>query len=201
MRDPGTRVFLDANVIIGAFEITGGKDHFWQGVCRHFRMETVETCVAETQRGNRAAKNYTPVAPEQLEALAAQRRVDQAMAEAFQAACHPGSLDPGELHLLAWLYHKESIATDAPGVRRLPPNVLVATTDKRALKAMQRLGWLEDHAVSLQWLVEQADMMFPLPGQLGSGDQQYTEAWLQDRKAPWSVGEWLPPWPLQPGYA
>ena len=192
---------MDTSVIIGAFRVCGGDNRFWQGICRHFRVETVATCVEETQRGSLEAKNYMPVPPEQLEALAAQRDVDTSMVDAFERACSPGSLGQGELHLLAWLYCQEAVATDTPGVRRLPPNVLIAATDKDALKAMQRLGWLEDHAVSLQWLVEQADMMFPLPGQLDANGQQYAEAWLQGRKAPWSVGEWLPPWPLRPEYA
>ena len=195
-----TRVFLDANIIIGAFEIAGGNSYFWQGICRGFRLETVETCVAETQRGNTRGKNYTPVPSEELQAMGARWGVSPPMVETFESAFPRHNLDLGELHLLAWLYCKESVATDTPGVRRLPPNVLIATTDKRALRAMQRLGWLEDHAVSLQWLVERADMLFPLPAQLGNAHHHYAEAWLQGRKAPWSVGEWLPPWPLQPGY-
>ena len=196
-----TRVFLDTSVIIGAFRVCGGKDHLWQGICRHFRVETVAACVAETQRGSPKAKNYIPVLPEQLEALTAQRNVGTSMVDAFERAYPPISLGLGELHLLAWLYCQEAAATDTPGVRRLPPDVLIAATDKDALKAMHRLGWLEDHAVSLQWLVEQADMLFPLPNQLDANGQQYTEDWLQGRKTPWGLGEWLPPWPLRPEYA
>ena len=195
------RVFLDANVIIGAFEIAGGKNHFWRGICRHLCVETVQACVAETQQGSPMGKGYTAVPPEELEALAARWPVDVRMVETFRDQCKPRVIQRGETHLLAHLYCEEAAATDTPGVRRLPPDVLIATTDKRALRAMHRLGWLEDHAVSLQWLVERADMLFPLPAQLGNAYNHYTESWLQGRKAPWGLGEWLPPWPLRPGYA
>ena len=197
---PRTRVFMDTSVIIGAFRVCGGDSHFWQGICSHFCIETVQACVAETQQGSPAAKGYTAVPPEELEALAARWDVDADMVETFRDQCRPHRIQRGEEQLLAHLYCKEAIASDTPGIRHLPPNVLIAATDKDALKAMRRLGWLEDHAVSLQWLVERADMMFPLPGQLDTNGQQYTEARLQGRKAPWGVGEWLPPWPLQPSY-
>lgn len=151
------RVFVDTNVIIGAFGGFGGQNRAWRAICGHFSVETVQACANETQEGNRDRPGYVEVSPSELRRLAAIHQVTPDMVRGIQQILAPGGLDLGELHLLAWLYARESRAASAsqPPLRPLPPGILIATADIAARQALRRLGWL-DHAVSLEWLAAEA---------------------------------------------
>lgn len=176
------RLFVDANAIIGAFGIYGGRGHLWAAVCESFSVETVAACMEETQRGDPGKEGYTHVPPQEL-ARARVHALRAGMGIAFELQSGLSDLGTGEAHLLAWLYLEESNPPHSPGgPRELPADLRIATVDRIALRGLHRLGWLQDHVVSLEWLAKQAGVDFPAPEQIPEKHRHQIETWLQRRK-------------------
>jgi len=163
---PEVRVFADTNVILEAL-----RTRCWTAISTRFAVETVEKCVEETLTGNPYDPRQIAVAPADLHTgLAAQHPVTRRELAALVAS-HPGcmTLDDGEKHLYAWLHAS----------KLLPSNVIVvATADKAALVASNRLGWL-NCMTSLENLARKAGV-----GRvnLDALAQQYREDWLSGIK-------------------
>lgn len=176
------RVFVDANTIIGAFGVFGGQSHCWRAICRHFSVETAARCVTETQRGSPARAGYIPVPSVELDLIGKHKVAEEDLATFRDQGGLP-ILGAGEMHLLTWLHFEESAPPSAPGgPRKLPADLRIATVDRMALRALHRLGWLQDHVVSLEWLAGQAGVDFPAPEQIPEKHAHQTETWLQRQK-------------------
>ncbi len=123
-----TRVFIDTNIIIAAFQ-TG----CWTAICNKFDIETVDKCVEEALTGNPDDHARVHINRDTLlDGLAGRHQVgklDLANLVLSHPSCH--GLDDGELHLLAWLHAQE-----------LLPNafILVSMADKAAIVSTGNIG-------------------------------------------------------------
>ena len=94
---PHDAVLVDTNAVIEAVR-TGT----WNAVAGARRVETVEECRDETQRGNPHDPGYVTVEPDHLARLAEVWGVDDEQRAALVLACpRAAGLDPGERDLLA----------------------------------------------------------------------------------------------------
>lgn len=163
---PGTRVFVDTNIILEAFR-TG----CWTAICHHYAVETVEKCIEEALTGNPDDPRRIHVERDQLVAGLAVRHTVGKRELAALVLDHPEcqGLDDGELHLLASLH-----------AQGLLPHVLVmvSTADKAAIVATGRLGGL-DSLVSLERLAVNSGAT---RSQIENLARQYRSNWLDEIK-------------------
>lgn len=173
-----SRVFVDANTIIGAFGVARGQPHLWRAICGHFSVETVGLCAEETQRGDRSRASYVPVSQEEL-GLAKVHLVAAEVSDAFEDLQDLPVSGKGEAQLLALLHSGQPAAAAPHGP--LPPGYLISTADLGALRIVRQLGWLEG-AVSLEWMAREAGADFPPEGQIPRQHKHHSEDWLQAQK-------------------
>ncbi|WP_431261838.1 hypothetical protein ACQ859_16395 [Roseateles chitinivorans] len=148
-------------MIIEAF-----RSKVWKALANHFSLETVACCVEECLSGDPLRPGWIPVDREELiGGLAAVHDVNDEML-AMLAIERPElpALDPGELHLLAWLnaHPQENVLT------------ALSTADRAAARGTHVLGLL-DILASLEELCGQAGV----GGRQVKGLQEhFQEAWL-----------------------
>jgi hypothetical protein len=138
------RVFVDTNVILECFRI-----NVWTDLTQRCQVETVEMCVTETLTGRRDKSDFVEVDPAALKAgLHKIHEVSTRDVGAFYLAYDEMKrLDPGELHLFAYLYVNKV---------RLSEVTVLSTADKGAiLRANDVPGWL-DWIQSLQEVLKEA---------------------------------------------
>lgn len=173
-----SRVFVDANTIIGAFGVVQGQPHLWRAICGHFSVETVGLCAEETQRGDRSRASYVPVPQEEL-GLAQVHLVAAEVSDAFEDLQNLPVPGKGEAQLLALLHSGQIGAIASNG--QLPSGCLISTADLGALRIVHQLGWLE-RAVSLEWLARESGADFPPQDRIPRQHKHHSEAWLQAQK-------------------
>jgi hypothetical protein len=133
-------VLVDTNVIIESVR-TG----VWNALKGSLRVETVEECREETQRGNPHRPGRVTVSPENLAGLAAVHPVSNLQRAAFALAYPeaPG-MDPGEMDLLSHAYSRIDAGDEV---------WVVSSPDRASIRAGVALGWRE-HTVALEDLVD-----------------------------------------------
>ncbi len=161
MAHPKDRVLFDTNAIIEAHRIGT-----WLALANHYRVETVEDCVAETQTG---FGNRPP-----------ERRIDARALRASLATIHFVSeeeratlaiktlgihLDQGERSLLAHALGRKDFWR-------------LCGPDKACMRAATRLGF-RDRLVSLEFLLESMRHRPKCPF-----GEAYTERWLRKNPEP-----------------
>ncbi|HEU0013538.1 MAG TPA: hypothetical protein VFQ45_07625 [Longimicrobium sp.] len=150
---------LDTNVIIEAVRIRG-----WKALAGGRRVETVEECRNETQRGAPHRPGYVTVTAEDLSGLAAVHAVTD-VERAVLVLAYPDApdLDAGERDLLA-----HALAREARG----DSVWIVCSPDKACIRAVVALGF-GDHMVALEELL--ASVGAHPKSRIA---QQYTKEWL-----------------------
>ncbi len=155
------RLLVDSCIIIEAF-----RAKVWKALINHFEVETVECCVTECCTGDPLNPSYVPISYEQLKAdLSTVHLVDGTML-ATLALQYPDlpALDPGELHLLAWLDANPSHAVITA----------ISTADRAAVRGTHVIN-LMDRLSSLEELLKAAGVGRK---QLESIKDHFREAWL-----------------------
>jgi predicted nucleic acid-binding protein len=147
-------LLVDTNVIIEAF-----RSSSWKALTGGYSVETVETCVIETQTGYQRRRREVQIEEAELRAkLAAVHKVTDAQrAEALIRGLGI-SLDPGELDLWAHATTRKDAW-------------FLCGPDKASLRFGIRVGF-RDRLVSLERLLEEVG--FPVKGKLRGN---YTAQW------------------------
>src|SRR4051794_7579893 len=98
---PKKRVFLDTNVILECFRI-----NVWSELTQRCQVETVEMCCTEALTGDQTKASFVVVDPEVLRKGCYKiHPVKQSDIDLLYMADESMfSLDPGELHLFAYLH-------------------------------------------------------------------------------------------------
>lgn len=160
---PKKRVFVDTNVILECFRIK-----VWSELTQRCQVETVRTCYDEALAGNSLAAGYIQASAAELEnGCHAIHAVSQADEDKLILEYEDMlRLDPGELHLFAYLYANNV---------RLSEVVVLSTADKGAIvRANDHPGWL-DWVQSLQEVLHEAGITGKKVEALG---RQHTSAFL-----------------------
>ena len=149
------RILMDTNAIIESH-----RTNCFRQAAGRYRLETCETCVAETQRG-KDRKGYVPVSEDELRKQVAVHALTQT--ERVEVALQPGfmELDPGERELVALLV-----------LRKEPWRI--CTPDKAAIRLLHACGHL-DGLVSLEELAKRAGS-HPNP----KLKENYTQRWQSE---------------------
>ena len=157
------RVFVDTNVILECF-----RTNVWAELTQRCQVETVEMCVSETLTGRRERSDFVAVDPGKLKSgLHEVHPVSKRdLGQFYLAYDRMSSLDPGELHLFAFLYINKV---------RLSEVTVLSTADKGAIvRAYDVPGWL-DWIQSLQEVLKEAKVPRSKIDALG---YQHTSAFL-----------------------
>jgi hypothetical protein len=169
------RVFVDTNAIIPC--VSAGE---WKRLCGHYAVETVNTVVDETQRGDITRREYVVIDKAMLlRTLASvhdtthKARAD--FRERLKKLEPKLELDAGERDLLAHIMAREKPA----------PNILILTmSDRAAVRACCALEW-GDCLVSIERLLKDAGAP---PKALGQLQDHHREAWLTTVRTGFRLG-------------
>jgi hypothetical protein len=162
---PKTRVFVDTNAIFPC--MSAGE---WNRLCGYYAVETVETIVDETQRGDVGRRGYVVVDEKALRNTLTKvhetTKQDQAQfQERLKTIKLSIEIDAGERDLLAYI-----LAHEKPSAN----NLILTTSDRAAIRACCALDW-GDCLVSLEHLLRTAGSP---PKALASLKEFHRETWL-----------------------
>lgn len=161
----GKRVFLDTNVVIECFRIG-----VWSELSQGCKLETVDEVVSEAMTGATSRPGRVVVdRGVMLAGLAQNPHAVTRRDRNVLLADYPSmtTLDPGELHLFAYLN-----AHELP----LASVILVSTADKGAIAAAHLPRWL-DELISLEELLKSAKVSRTKLDLIGP---QHTASFLTD---------------------
>jgi len=163
---PQQIVLVDTNVIIETHR-TG----CWNSLANFFHLETVETCVVETQTGyqNRSPEQTISDAllRQQLKNIANISEIQKA--EFFINYKNAPALDEGELHLLIHALTRND-------------KWLINSPDLAAMRFACKNGF-DERLISLETMVRRVKAQLAAPLQ-----PQYTEAWQTHKKTQMLLG-------------
>lgn len=158
-----TRVILvDTNVILEA-----ARTGIWKALTGAAHLETVAECERECLRGDRFAAGRITVEQEDLARLQAIHTVDEGHRAALILHIADVELDEGERDLLAHCL-----------ARTVPPEWVVASPDRAAIRAAVQLGW-SDRLVSLEELAKDVGCH---PARLRALRSHFGTSWLSSVK-------------------
>ena len=154
--DHRASVLVDTNVIIESYR-TGS----WAALAGHYRVETVEDCVTETQTGFQLRRPEQLIAVSGLRAsLAAEHRVGNRERAELAVRIHDIALDRGEESLWAHALGRDD-------------DWILCGPDRASLRCGVRLGFRE-RIVSLEELLNRAGHRIKL-----ALKSHYTKVWLE----------------------